>query len=89
MKPRYPLNEFEKHIVRETPEMGWDDATTAEAYGEQAPVRLPIDLPPDLSTHAQPSIDDDPEPWQQLTAADWSWAIAVLILVIVVLWVVL
>lgn len=69
MQRRYPLTDYEAHIVRETPEMGWDADTTREAEDRD---RLPIDLP---------AIDDDPEPWQQLTRADWAQAIGVAVAV--------
>lgn len=48
---RNRLTDVECAVVRETPELGWDAQTTADAWariGEPAPRRLPLDLPDDL-----------------------------------------
>lgn len=80
MPRRYPLTDYEKHIVRETPELGWDAETTAEAQDSKP---LPIDLAFGLS--------DDPEPWQQMTPVCWAASIGFALAIIAafaILWVV-
>lgn len=72
MQRRYPLTDYEAHIVRETPEMGWDADTTREAEDRD---RLPIDAAFDLPDH-------DPEPWQHLTASCWAGAIGMALAII-------
>lgn len=81
MKPSYPLTEYEKHIVRETPELGWDADTAAEAHDEKP---LPIDLAYGLS--------DDPVTWQEMSPACWVALIGLAVAIVgavAILWVVL
>lgn len=78
MKHHYPLTDFEKHIVRETPEMGWDPETVAEARGQD---RLPIDLP---------TVEDqETGPFDQTTLIDMACGAAVVLLIIAALCVLL
>ncbi|WP_347139461.1 hypothetical protein [Paracoccus sp. SSK6] len=39
---RYPLTDYEKHVVRETPEHDWGAERLTEAHDEKP---LPIDMP--------------------------------------------
>lgn len=78
MKRSYPLTDYECQVVRETPELGWDDATWAEA---QARDRLPIDLP---------AVENDESiPAQVIGVYDIEFGIAVTLLVTAALWVLL
>lgn len=81
MKLRRPLDEYQRQLVRETPQHWWDAETLAKAHD---PKPLPIDL-----AYGMP---EDPDPWMQLAPGCWIAALACASAVIcaaVILWVVL
>lgn len=75
MKPRYPLTDYEAHIVRETPELGWPDDVTVEA---QVRDRLPIDMP---------AIDDTAPASEAVSPAVFRIVIGAGLLIALCLWV--
>ena len=75
MMRSYPLTDYEAHIVRETPELGWPDDVMTEA---QARHRLPIDLP---------AIDDNTPTPQTVSPAVFRIVIGAGLLIALCLWV--